>query len=66
MKALVLFLLFAFSLTTHAQSRTDAAARTALFRYNDASPVRVKEVSSEQRGEVTVRDITFCRRRGER
>jgi dienelactone hydrolase len=60
MKALVFFLLFAFSLTTHAQSATDAAARRALFRYNDKSPVIVKEVSSEQRGDVTVRDITFA------
>jgi len=60
MKTLVFFLLFAFSLTTHAQSANDVAARKALFRYNDASPPGVKEVSSEQRGEVTVRDITLA------
>jgi len=59
MKALVLFLLLAFSLTTHAQSRNEAAARANLFRYNDRSPVTINEVSSEQRGDVTVRDITF-------
>jgi len=59
MKALVFFLLLAFSLTTHAQSASEVAARTALFRYNDNSPVTVKEVSSEQRGDVTLRDITF-------
>ena len=59
MKPLVFFLLLAFSLTTHAQSATEVAARKALFRYNDGSPVAVKEVSSEQRGDVTVRDITF-------
>lgn len=59
MKALVFFLLLAFSITTHAQSATDAAARTALFRYNDKANLNVKEVSSEQRGDVTVRDITF-------
>lgn len=53
MKPLVFFLLLAFSLTTHAQSRTD------LFRYNDRSPVTIHEASSEQRGDVTVRDITF-------
>jgi dienelactone hydrolase len=53
MKALVLFLLLAFSVTAHAQSATN------LFRYNDKSPVTVNEVSSEQRGDVTVRDITF-------
>jgi dienelactone hydrolase len=59
MKALVCCLLFAFSLTTHAQSATEVAARKGLFRYNDNSPLAVKEVSSEQRGDVTVRDITF-------
>ena len=59
MKALVFFLMLAFSLTTNAQSASDAAARSDLFRYNDRSPVSVKEVSSEQRGDVTVRDITF-------
>lgn len=59
MKALVFFLLLAFSVTTHAQSATDAATRANLFRYNDKSAVNVKWVSSEQRGDVTVRDITF-------
>lgn len=59
MKILVFFLSLAFSLATYAQSANDAAARTALFRYNDRSRVTVKEVSSEQRGDVTVRDITF-------
>ena len=59
MKTLVFFLLLAFSVTTHAQSATDAAARTNLFRYNDKAHVTIKEVSSEQRGDVTVRDITF-------
>ena len=59
MKALVFLVLLAFSLTTHAQSATEAAARTALFRYKADSPITVKEVSSEQRGDVTVRDITF-------
>ena len=59
MKALVFFLLLAFSIATHAQSATDAAARTALFRYNDKANLNVKEVSSEQHGDVTVRDITF-------
>lgn len=56
MKALIFFLLLAFPLTTHAQSET---ARTALFRYNNKAPLSVKEVSSEQRGDVTVKDITF-------
>ena len=59
MKIFVLFLLLAFTLTTHAQPANDDSARTALFRYDSRSPVNVKEVSSEQRGDVTVRDVTF-------
>jgi dienelactone hydrolase len=63
MKPLVFFLLLAFPLTTHAQSSTEAAARTAPFRYKN-TPVTINEVSSEQRGDVTVRDITFLPRPG--
>ena len=59
MKTLVFLFLLVSSLTTHAQSTTDVAARTAIFRYNNNSPVTIREVSSEQRGDVTVRDITF-------
>ena len=59
MKALVIFLLLAFSLTAQAQSPTEVAARRTLFRYNDRLPVAMNEISSEQRGDVTVRDITF-------
>ena len=59
MKPLVFVLLLSFSLTTHAQSANEVADRAALFRYSNDSPVTVKEVSSEQRGDVTVRDITF-------
>ncbi len=59
MKAFLFFLLLSFPLTTQAQSATEAASRTALFRYKNASPVAVKEVSSEQRDDVKVRDITF-------
>jgi dienelactone hydrolase len=59
MKALVFFLLSTFSLTTNAQSANEVAARTALFRYDDKSRVIVKDVSSEQRGDVSVRDVTF-------
>lgn len=55
----VLFFLLAIPLTAHAQTANEVAARTALFRYNDRAPLSVKEVSSEQRGDVTVRDITF-------
>jgi dienelactone hydrolase len=59
MKTLLFLLLFASSIMVHAQSASEAAGRTALFRYNANAPVKVKEVSSEQRGDVTVRDITF-------
>ena len=58
MKALAFCLLLALSLTTLAQSESESANR--LFRYDDRSPVAVREVSSEQRGDVTVRDITFA------
>lgn len=58
MKSLVFFFLLAFSVTTPAQSRTEVAARAALFRYKQ-SPVTINEVSSQHRGDVTVRDITF-------
>lgn len=50
MKPLVLLLLL--PLMTHAQPANETSVRTALFRYKD-SPVTVKEVSSEQRGDVT-------------
>ena len=59
MKALVFFLLLASSLTARAQSANESAARSALFRYNDRSAVTVNEVSSERRGDVTVRDIVL-------
>lgn len=59
MKALVFCLLLAFSLTAHAQSATEEAARRALFRYDERAPLEVKAGASEQRGDVTVRDITF-------
>lgn len=59
MKALVFFLVLAFSLTAHAQSANESSSRAGLFRYNDRSAVTVKEVASERRGDVTVRDVTF-------
>jgi len=59
MKALVLFLFLGSALTTHAQLATELAARTALFRYDDRPRITIKEISSEQRGDVTVRDVTF-------
>ena len=59
MKALGFVLLLAIALTSRAQSGSDVATRKALFRYNASSPVAVKEVSSQQRGDATVRDITF-------
>ena len=59
MKLLAFVLLLAIAFAIHAQSGSDIATRKALFRYNASSPVAVKEVSSQQRGDVTVRDITF-------
>ena len=59
MKSLLFVLLFAFSSTATAQPADEVATRTALFAYNDRSPVAMKESSSQQRGDVTVRDITF-------
>src|SRR5688500_19439309 len=59
MKVISFVLLLAIALTIRAQSASEVATRKALFRYNANSPVAVKEVSSQQRGDVTVRDITF-------
>ena len=59
MRLLFLFLLFAFVGTVPAQPTSEAGSSAALFRYNSNSRVTVKEVSSEKRGDVTVRDITF-------
>ena len=59
MKVLSFVLLLAIALTIRAQSGSDFATRKTLFRYKAALPVAVKEVSTEQRGDVTVRDITF-------
>ena len=58
-QTLVFFFLFAASLTVHAQSAKEVADRSTLFRYKNNPPVTVHEVSSEQRGDVTVRDITL-------
>lgn len=59
MKTVLLVLLLASSLTIHAQPAKEVANRTDLFRYKNNPPVTVHEVSSEQRGDVTVRDITL-------
>ena len=56
-KTILPALVFAFVLTGHAQTTSDASA--ALFVYDQNSPLSVKEVSAEKRGDVTVRDITF-------
>jgi len=58
MKASSFFLLIALLVTARAQTQSEISARAALFRYND-SPVKFKVVSSESRGDVEVRDITF-------
>lgn len=59
MRLFVFVLLSLFPLTAYSQSASEVAARKALFRYNAAAPVTMNEGSSEQRGDVTVRDITF-------
>jgi hypothetical protein len=59
MRPFVVVLLLLFPVATYSQSASEVAARKALFRYNAAAPVTIDEVSSEQRGDVTVRDITF-------
>jgi dienelactone hydrolase len=59
MKPRVFFLLLVFTVTAQSQTRTDESTRAALFQYNDNAPVVVKEISSEKRGDVTVRDIKF-------
>jgi dienelactone hydrolase len=56
MKAIVFVFLLGLSLPTYAQSEDTTGA--ALFRYQQ-SPITINEVKSEQRGDVTVRDITF-------
>lgn len=58
MKASCFVLLVAFVVMAQAQTQPDISARAALFRYNN-SPVKFKVVSSEMRGDVEVRDITF-------
>jgi len=58
MKASSFFLLIALLVTARGQTQSEISARAALFRYND-SPVKFKVVSSESRGDVEVRDITF-------
>jgi cephalosporin-C deacetylase-like acetyl esterase len=56
MKPLTFILLFAFATTTWGQTGPEV---DALFRYHNNSKVSLKEISSEKRGDVTVRDITF-------
>ena len=56
MKAIVFVFLLGLSLPTYAQSEDTTGA--ALFRYQQ-SPITINEVKSEQRGDVTMRDITF-------
>ncbi|HSE33303.1 MAG TPA: acyl-CoA thioester hydrolase/BAAT C-terminal domain-containing protein [Pyrinomonadaceae bacterium] len=50
-------LVFAFVLTGHAQTKSDASV--SRFAYNQNSPLSVKEISVEKRGDVIVRDVTF-------
>ena len=59
MKTLSLVLLIGLVVVARAQTQPEIAGRAALFRYDNTSPVVFKEVSSEKRGDVVVRDITF-------
>ena len=54
MKLIFFILLLTFTTTTQAQ-----VVPEAVFRYDTNSKITVKELSSEKRGDVTVRDITF-------
>ena len=56
-KVFVPVLAFALGISGHAQTNLDASS--SLFDYKQNSPLNVKEVSVEKRGEVAVRDITF-------
>jgi dienelactone hydrolase len=59
MRLLTFVMLIAVAMTTVQAQSSEGSARTALFRYNRNAPVIVKEISSEKRGGVTVRDITI-------
>lgn len=65
MKPLVFFLLFVSAVTAQSQTKSDEVARAALFRYDGNAPA-VKEIASEKRGDVTVRDLRFSAGRGGR
>jgi dienelactone hydrolase len=56
---LTFVVLSGLSVTASAQSQPETAGRAALFQYDHSSPLGLKEVSSEKRGDVVVRDITF-------
>ena len=62
MKTIIPALVFAFVMTGQAQTRSDAS--TSRFGYNQSLPLNVKEISTERRGDITVRDITFVPRPG--
>lgn len=53
-------LLFLLTLTAFAQDdATEEAEMNDLFAYDQAAPLHIADVSSEMRGEVTVKDITY-------
>jgi dienelactone hydrolase len=58
MRSLSFVLLLALAVAAQAQPG-EIAGRAAIFKYDHNSPVILKEVSSEKRGDVVVRDITF-------
>jgi dienelactone hydrolase len=58
MRSLSFVLLLALAVAAQAQPG-EIAGRASIFKYDHNSPVNFKEVSSEKRGDVVVRDITF-------
>ncbi|HEY6243406.1 MAG TPA: hypothetical protein VIX17_05645 [Pyrinomonadaceae bacterium] len=58
MRILSFVFLIAVAVAVQAQSR-EIAVRAAIFKYDHNAPVIFKEVSSEKRGDVVVRDITL-------
>lgn len=64
MKPFIFVLFLVFTVTVQPQTKTESGARLALFRYDHNARAVVKEISSEKRGDVTVRDIKFSGGRG--
>ena len=59
MKTLSFVLLIGLAVVARPQTRAEIPGRAPRFQYDNKSPVVFKEVSSDKRGDVVVRDITF-------